>query len=411
MTARREWAAYGILPVAAAIGYSTAALHTYMLGPLMEPLQKEFGWTRTEITSGLALVNTMSAVGGPMIGALVDRLGPRLIALVGVPLLCAAIALLSTATGTLVNWMTLWGIIGITYLGVNGAVWSSAVASRFHVSRGLALGITLSGGSVTTALAPLITTTLIGDHGWRAAVAVTAAVWGVVATPVLLLFFRGAQDVKGGAGHAERRAAADLLPGYHLKEALRMPAFYQLLFSSALFAICILGSAVHFVPMLMGSGADKMTAASAASVIGVFSIVGRLTTGFLLDRFPAQVVGAVATLIPAIGAGVLLWGGAGHAGYFVAAASFGLTLGSEFDLMSYLTARQFGLKRYGVIVGVMMGSVAFGGVVGPLAAGAAYDRFGDYSVFLTVMLGLMVCASLLIATIRRGPDWDAEAAA
>jgi predicted MFS family arabinose efflux permease len=192
----------------------------------------------------------------------------------------------------------------------------------------------------------------------------------------------------------------------HLHEALRRPAFYQLVIVSFLFAVCILGSAVHFVPMLTGAGASAMTAASAASLIGVFSIVGRLGAGLLLDRLPSQVVGVGSTLAPVVGALVLLWGGAGEAGFLIAAASFGLTLGSEFDLMSYLCARQFGLKKYGAILGFMMGAIAFGGVVGPLAASAAFDRFGDYSAFLMIMVALMLAASLLIATVRRAPEWD-----
>jgi MFS family permease len=159
--------------------------------------------------------------------------------------------------------------------------------------------------------------------------------------------------------------------------------------------------------MLVGAGASPMTAASAAATIGVFSIVGRLVSGVLLDRFPGQVVGAVATFIPAVGAAVLLWGGAGELGYFIAAASFGLTLGSELDLMSYLAAHQFGLKKYGVILGVLLGAIAFGGVVGPLAAGAAFDRFGDYRAFLAAIVVLTTAASLLIGSIRRPPDWGA----
>jgi predicted MFS family arabinose efflux permease len=400
VTARQEWGAYWTLAFSAFVGYSSASLYTFMLGPLMSPLAQEFGWSRVQITSGLALVNACSSLGSPLVGSMVDRLGPRRIGLFGVPLLCGSLALLATATGSMANWIGLWALIALTFQGVNGTIWASAVASRFQASRGLALAIMLSGAAVSTALAPLIMTRLTQEFGWRTAVAVTPGIWGAVALPILFLFFRGAQDV-GAADRAETRAAAEKLPGLHLHEALRLPSFYQLLGAAFLFAVCILGSAVHFVPMLTGAGAAPMIAASAASMIGIFSIVGRLGAGLLLDRLPAPLVGAGAALVPVAGAGVLLWGGLGEPGYFLAAAAFGLTLGSEFDLMSYLAARQFGLKKYGAILGAFLGAIAFGGVVGPLAAGAVFDRFGDYSAFMMLMVALMVAASALIGTVRR----------
>jgi MFS family permease len=410
--AREEWRGYWYLPLVAALGYSLTGLHIYALGPFMEPLQREFGWSRAQISAGASIVNFGSVFGAVFMGALVDRLGPRPIALAGLPLMGGAFALLGTATGSAANWVGLWMLVAVCFLTVHTTVWISAVVSRFKVSRGLAIAVTLSGASATAALAPLVGTWLIGRFGWRVGFAGIGGVWGLVGLPLVFLFFRGAQDI----GRTARTPPASTdAPGLTLKEALRTPAFYKLLCVGVFFATCILGSAVHFVPMLIDSGAQPMTAAAAAALIGVFSLVGRLSTGALLDRFPGHVVGALATLVPLPAAALLLAPGSGELGHYLAAAAFGLTVGSEVDLLTYLVARHFGLKQFGVILGSVHGSIALGGAVGPYAAGACFDQFGSYRPFLWMIIGLMLASSLLMASLGRGPGYaglhEAEAAA
>jgi hypothetical protein len=61
-SATLEWRSYGYLPLIAALGYSMAGLHVFGIGPLMEPLQQEFGWTRKQILGGSALVSLIAVL-------------------------------------------------------------------------------------------------------------------------------------------------------------------------------------------------------------------------------------------------------------------------------------------------------------------------------------------------------------
>lgn len=135
------------------------------------------------------------------------------------------------------------------------------------------------------------------------------------------------------------------LTGASVREGLLSPVFLRLFIASALFTFTIVALVVHFVPILKDRGADAMTAAGVASLVGVFSIVGRLGTGVLLDRYRAAVVGAAAFLLPVVACALLLFAGANRAAQSVAAAVVGLTLGSEVDVIVYLTTRHFGLKN------------------------------------------------------------------
>lgn len=408
-----EWRRYGTLPVAAGLGYSIGVIHVYSLGAFFEPLQQAFGWSRADTSLGLTIVGMASAVAALPIGLAVDRLGPRRVGLTGVVLMAVAFGLLSTATGSLTNWILLWSVLAFASFWVQTTVWTSAVASRFETSRGLALAVTLSGGSLAAAVLPPLATALIGEFAWRGAFVALAAGWGTLVLIAVVLFFRGAQDDRTAnppaTSSSPAPAAADL-PGVTLAEGLRSITFYQLLTAAGLFAFTTLGVVVHLVPILRGAGAAPLAAASTAALVGVFSIVGRLGVGFLLDRFPGRIVGACAYLVPIAGAALLLVDGANPLSQSIAAALFGLTLGAEVDVIAYLASRYFGLKNFGGLFGGMVAALSLGTAFGPLAAGATFDRFGGYPPFLVLTIVLMGLSSLALATLRSPPDWSNQAA-
>jgi predicted MFS family arabinose efflux permease len=289
--------------------------------------------------------------------------------------------------------LALWGVIAIGTFFVQATVWTSAVASRFEASRGLAFAITLSGASLAATLYPILATWLIGNYGWRTAYAAMGGIWVLLVFPVLFLLFRGAHD----QGPKERSPA--VLTGISLAEGLRSVALYKLVMAAGLFSFTVIGVAVHFVPILTDSGATPLSAAGIASLVGIFSIVGRLGTGVLLDRYPGHIVGATAFLIPIAACVLLLTDGANPVSQAVAAAIFGLTLGSEVDVIAYLAAKHFGLKNFGALYGVLQMALAGGTAFGPLAAGTVYDRYQSYELFLMLTAALMAASAIALFTL------------
>jgi MFS family permease len=175
---------------------------------------------------------------------------------------------------------------------------------------------------------------------------------------------------------------------------------YKLLMAAGLFSFTIIGIVVHFAPILTDSGVTPMKAAGIVSLIGIFSIIGRLGTGFLLDRFPGHKVGAVAFLIPIVACVLLLFYGSNSFSHAVAAAIFGLTVGSEVDVIAYLAAKHFGLKSFGALYGVLQMALAAGTAFGPLAAGAVFDNYGSYRPFLMLTIALMTASAIAIFSLH-----------
>jgi MFS family permease len=398
--AKAEWRSFWFVPVAAALGYSTSVIHVYSLGPFIEPLQQEFGWSRAQTSSGITVAAFLSALFCIPIGMLVDRIGPRRVAMIGVLIMAAAFGLLGTTTGTKANWVGLWCVVAFGTLWVQPTVWTSAVASRFEAGRGFAFAITLSGASVSAAVFPFLATWLIGSYGWRTAFAAMGGIWAALVFPIIVLFFRSAHDSTRMEPAAKPRAASAAV-GMTLAQGLRSPTLYKLLMAGGLFAFTAIGAVVHFVPILTNSGASPLSAAGIASLVGIFSIVGRLGTGVLLDRFPGHLIGAAAFLLPILASTLLLLNGANSISHVLAAIALGLTVGSEVDVIAYLAARHFGLKNFGALYGALVMALSLGTAFGPLAAGAVFDRYASYAPFL--MLTTVLAAASAAALFTLGP--------
>lgn len=407
--AAAEWRSFWFLPFAAALGYSTSVIHVYSMGPFIEPLQQAFGWSRGQISFGLTIASFISAIFCVPIGILVDRIGPRRVGLIGVLLMPGAFALLGTMTGTTANWVALWVIVALGTLWVQATVWTSAVASRFEASRGLAFAITLSGAALSAAVAPVLAAWLIGAYGWRTAFVAMGGIWAALVFPFLLLCFRGAQD--GGASqHATTTSPVKVLKGVTLSQGLRSPTLYKLLLASGLFSFTAIGAVVHFVPILTDSGATPLAAAGVAALVGVFSIIGRLGTGFLLDRFPGHIVGALAFMLPIVSALLLLFDGTNPLSQAVAAAALGLTVGSEVDVIAFLAAKHFGLRSFGALYGALVMALSLGTAFGPLAAGTVFDRFDSYAPFLVLAIVLMGVSATALFSLGPAPETAQTAA-
>ncbi len=403
-----EWRSYWFLPLAAALGYSNSVFHIYALGPFIEPLQQAFGWSRGQISAGLTMAALVSLGFSIPVGMLIDRIGPRRIGLFGVLAMGVASALLGTATGSTTNWLLLWVLIAFAVIWVQATVWTSAVASRFEKSRGLAFAVTLSGASISAMVFPVLATWLIGNYGWRVGFVGLPVIWVVLVFPVLFFCFRGARDGDRRAPRSESKAAP-ILSGLTFAEGLRTPALYKLLLASALFAFTAFGAVVHFVPILTDSGATALSAAGIASLIGIFSIVGRLGTGLLLDRFPGHLVGGVAFLLPAVALSLLLIDGGNPLLQMAAAATLGLTVGSEVDVIAFLAAKHFGLRSFGALYGALIMALGVGIAIGPLASGMVFDAYGSYQPFLVTAIALMAVGAIALFSLGSPPPQVAMA--
>jgi MFS family permease len=162
-----EWRRNWTMVLAALVGVSFATIPTMTLGMFMEPLQAEFGWTRTQISAGLTVFALANLPLMPLAGVLVDRFGARRVALPGLVLAGLAFAAFGLMRDSLAQWFATWILYTLVSLAVSMPVWTTAVSSAFTGNRGMAIAIVLCGSGLGQALGPVASRWLIDGFGWR----------------------------------------------------------------------------------------------------------------------------------------------------------------------------------------------------------------------------------------------------
>ncbi|MFT4047531.1 MAG: MFS transporter [Solimonas sp.] len=413
--AAAEWRAHWPLVVAAMGGLSFASVAASSIGLFMEPLSREFGWSRAAIASGLTVFASIAVPLAPVAGALIDRLGSRRMAIPGLIVSATLLAAFSLASGTVLNWLLLWALYALAAVSIKAPVWTTAVTSMFSSGRGLALGATLCGTAVAQTLSPIVTQWLISTQGWRAAYVWLALGWGTVALLLVLLFFfdvRDRQRLKPAAsasGPAKAGAAAPL-PGLSLREARRSAPLLKIA-AAALISNCVVGGIlVHQVPLLREHGFTAALAAAVAGSAGIASLCGKLFSGWLLDRVHGGRIASITLALPALSFLMLLNNQDTPLIAMAAIMITGYVTGAQLQLTTYLTGRYGGLRNFGSLIGVLSGLIALGIGIGPVLVGAVYDHLGSYAPMLKCGIPAALFCSLLLARLGPYPDWTAAEA-
>jgi len=391
--------------VAAMVGVACGAspIPYNTIGFMLGPIHDEFGWSFRDVSLGLTLCGIAGSLLAPVYGALADRIGVRPVALFSLVAFALSFALLSQVPGSLTGYWLLWLLVGIVGFGSTPVTWTRGINLWFFRQRGLALGITLVGTSLTAILVPPLAAWSIQTVGWRLTFPILALLPLLIALPLGLLLFREPRPeqrppeltVDGG------------LPGLTLGEAVRGYRFWLIWVSILCVAFAYGGVFVHLAQMLVGHGFTLTAAAGIVSTQGLAILVGRVGTGFLLDRFWAPLVTLPLLSAPALACWLLAGDGLTAGLAVMSAVVLGLATGAETDLIAFLAGRYFGMAHYGRIYGMLYVPFGLASSVSPAVYGWVRDTTGDYDAMLYVAMGLFVGGAALLLGLGRYPEFGA----
>ena len=368
-------------------------------GFFMPELAREFGWTFGGMSLGMALCAVVATLMAPVFGGWADRYGTKPVAMISLLLFGFAFASFALVGPSIWSFYAVWVVIGLVGIGTTPLTFSRLVNLWFFRNRGLALGIMLIGTSLSTFVIPPLIVWAIAEGGWRTAYLAVAALPLLVGLPLGLLLLREprAEEVP--------KASSAAATGVTVGAAIRDRRFWVIWGAIFLVQFAFAGAQVHIPEIVRLRGFRPANAATIMQVVGIAILVGRLVTGFLLDRFWAPLVSLPMLLLPAIGVVYLT----GHDPDFVmlAGAAFllGLAAGAESDLIAYLASRYFGLAHYGRIYGVLYMAFALASAFSPLVYGRVRDVAGTYDPMLLTAAGLLVGGAVLLLTLGRYPDF------
>jgi predicted MFS family arabinose efflux permease len=415
--ARQEFGLHWRMILAAAIGFSFTSVITAATGLFMEPISREFGWSRTLVSSGVSITAILTFLGSPLFGIFIDKWGTRRMAIPGLMLMAVVIASLSLLTGSTVQWFAIWTLYAVAALATKSTVWTAAVNSTFEAGRGLALGLVLSGAALAQAITPLLANFLIESFGWRGAFVWLGLSWGTLAVLICAVWLRDGYDIRGrarqaeGAGRTSGKAPLLDVPGLSVAEAWRSADLWRIAISTFIIMTATIALVVHQIPILGEVGVERSTAAAYAGLAGLVGIAGKLVTGALLDRYPARWVGGITIAATSLTFVLLLWPGAPTAVIVIAMMINGYAGGTKLQLVGYLTAAYTGMRKFGTIFGAMASLSAAGSGLGPVLGGWIHDTWGNYGPLLWGGFAVTLLSSVLLFGLRDYPEWKTAAGA
>lgn len=404
-----EWNLYWPLVLVSCIGLSYQSVITYSFGLFIDPLTMEFGWSRSEVSAGLSLAALISIPLSPLLGVCIDRWGARPLALPGLILTAVSIMAFAFANGSISQWLALWVVYSIIGVGINSTVWTAAVSSVFNKGRGLALGVTLSGVALAQILAPPLAQWLIDSFDWRTAFVGLALGWGAPTFILCYLFlYDGLSHPQAKAKEPQDSNRVIKMAGLSIRQAIRSLALLRIALSTLIMMVLTIGVVVHQVPILTEAGVNRQAAAYLASLAGVAGIVGKLTTGYLMDRINADLVCSLTMAAAAVAFFMLLRQSGSLPVIVTAMVILGYSSGCKIQICAYQTSRYGGMLNFGKIFGVMASLISIGAGMGPFLAGLIYDLNNSYEPLLAAGIPLCLVAGALLFRLGPLPAWCAE---
>jgi MFS family permease len=399
---------YGWVIVAVlAVTMTIASGARFLFGVVLKPVSEEFGWDRAQLTGAVMVGMIVISICQPLIGILVDRIGPKKILVAGLLLLGLSLIPLSMVT-QLWQVYLVYGIVMPLGLAAASPVLSTAIVGRwFQQKRGLAMSIATSGSAFGQLLIVPIATWIMVFSNWEMTYRIQAVAILAVALPLSAIFLRD----NPAAGSAMAKADQE---GMTLREAISNPAFWILGFGFIVCGWTMAFPNTHFLAYADDMGMSVLHAANAISVTAIFSVIGSVLLGMAADRYARSHVLALTYALRGLAFLLLILLPAGNLIYL-----YGLVLGVSWTATTPLTAAiaadRYGPRHLGLIFGSLFTFMNLGFGAGSFLDGVIYESFGGYNGALAINVILGVIGAGLVLFLprlaeERGERWHPMAA-
>jgi MFS family permease len=391
----RKW---GILIICFLASAVTVGGSQYSFGHFVEPLQKTFGWSRTEIGFSLSLVALGSFV-SPVIGSLIDRHGARRI--MTFSLLMFAISYMARPFMTdISHWYALGILQSFTIAGANILPTGKLIGLWFPKNRGKILSIAAMGNNFGGIAVQPAVALVISAYSWQMGYLAIGTI-AIVVSVFSFLVVRNPVSSPLDTGLIQEIP----LEGYTLRRALRSRKFYVIVVAVMCGTFTYSALLPQISSHLIDNGIDESTASFAVSLFAACGMLGKFIFGMMSDRFgpkSAMIIdlygqSLFACLLVYAGTSISLWLTVPFMGFF---------LGAFGALNQLLVIESFGIKHFGTIMGVISIGTAISLFSGPIIAGLSYDWTESYGpgFFITAAFFAVGGTSLFFADRRGSPE-------
>jgi MFS family permease len=376
----------------------------YSFSVFLLPMEADLGWSRSQLTGAFSLALLVSGIAGLPMGRWLDRHGPRALMTAG-SIAATLLVLLWSRVDSLAVWYLLWVGIGVAMAATFYEPAFAMIAVWFRRKRSRALTVlTFFGGFASVIFIPLAER-LVQARDWRDALVILAVILGIGTIPAhaLLLRRRPADlglrpdGVEMPAPATDAPVQSDEVddPAITWREALHGHTFWWIGGAFMLVMMAMVAVTVHLIPTLVNRGFGTGFAASAAGLVGLFALPGRLVFTPLGGKLPRQIVTALIFALEAAAIGVLAVADS-RAEVIAFVVLFGSGFGAITPARAALVADVYGARSFATIAGVLAMLVTTARAIGPILASVLIGWWGGATAMLWLMAGFCVAGAVAI---------------
>jgi len=393
---------YGWFVVAACAALTMVLGGTiWSFGVFFKPLESEFGWSRSIISSGYTAYLVSHAISLAITGRLVDRYSPRPILLTGAFLAGLGVSLCSQVQS--INQLRLFFLVAGLGTGCTWTLPTSTVQRWFYQRQrgGLALAIVVAGvGLGALIFAPLINY-LVLNYGWRSAFLIVGIIFSGIIAASSLVIRRSPRETRTVLEQEVSLPKSVSIQHWTTRRIVTSPSFIAIGFVTCVTVLSFRIVAVHIIPHATDVGISPTTAAAAVGLMGGFSSLGRIAGGLISERISWQKTLAFASFGMGLSMLWLIFLGAAWILYsFV--FCFGMCQGGRVPSQVGILGEFFGMRSLGELIGITAAASSLIGAFSPYIAGFVFDTIGSYFWVFIILLVLLLSAGF-VATIIKKP--------
>lgn len=381
------------------------------------PVSESLNLTAWQTSLAFSLARAENGVLGPITGWALDRYGFRTLMFAGTMVTGIGYIMLAGTNSYLAFMLVYLCVVSVGSSTSFMQATTAAINTWFVRLRGFAMSVNsaafrLGGAAVIPLLSYVVLT-----WGWQIAAVAVGIGMLVLILPMTLLFRRSPESMglnpdgrplvttrrakSADAGQGDDSESVE--PGaddedWTTKQALRSPQFWILVAATTL-RISVHGTIfVHFIPILVSLGEGQQTAANMLGLLSLVAVPLILGTGYLSDRVgrPIMLTGLYSMAAMSL---LGLTFVEGTLPVFLALLLFsGSEAGSSLNWA--IVGDLFGRKRYASIRGMMAPVYNAVLIIGPVAAGWAYDQTGSYQTVLYAGAALMMLAAIVFLALQ-----------
>ena len=364
-------------------------------------LRDSFRWSAAATAGIFSIGGLTGALCAPLLGHLLDRIGPRYLFPLGGLLILTGYLSSSYITEL---WQLYLFYSVLATLGENmisSFTTAATLSPWFPRNRGRMLGLADAGNSVGQVIFLPLAQVLISSIGWRDTFRLFGLLFFLLVGPANFFLQRRppghAHPARGNKVSKTRAPTpANSTPNVRLRpQLLRRPVVWFLVMARLLAAMGNHLTQVHVVAFFIMAGYSPLLAASAIGAVGVVGMVGRPLSGTLSDLLGREVIYTVGSGMQIVGIVAILTLGDGHRLWpiILFVALNGLSDGIGGLVVGAKAADLFPARTLGTVMGLVQMGRGLGIMVGPLLGGFLFDLQGNY-VTAYLLAVTLVCIAI-----------------